>query len=171
MPEENGLLSMLRRIFGNVVGAAPGDGGLPPANLPIENRRTEDQLARLLQDSRIPPKCRKQARGLADVITRIEDRAGSGGLGDPYLIELERIARVDLPELLDRYANIPEEHRAEIFRKTQKSASFHLGESLGVMERRVAEISRLLSQGPLDEFTDATKFVDSRYGHRDDPFA
>jgi hypothetical protein len=169
----DGWLSAIRRIL--------GDGSAPTASKPSEGPAVSatpapalppvDPVARFMSDDRLPPKCRNKAKEVSEAIVRVAERSGGVGSDPSLLSELDRIRGTDLPELLDRYANIPEEHRAEIFRRTQKSASFHLGESLGVMEARVAEISRLLAQGTLDGFTDATRFVDTRYGRRDDPFA
>jgi hypothetical protein len=171
---EDGLRSAFRRLAGlsrdvvdrSMTAPAPS----PPAQAP-STPAAALPASPLLSDSRIPPKCRAKAQQIVDAIARVQARAPSGALGSDFINELDRIGRIDLPELLDRYVNIPEEHRAEIFRRTQKSASFHLGESLGVIEARVTEVSRQLSQASLDGFTDATRFVDTRYGVREDPFA
>jgi hypothetical protein len=171
---EDSLRSAFRRLTGLSSNVVDRSATSPAPSPPLQASSTPPvplPASPLLSDPRIPPKCRAKAQQIVDAIARVQARAPSGPLGSDFINELDRIGRVDLPELLERYVNIPEEHRAEIFRRTQKSASFHLGESLEVIEARVAEVSRQLSQASLDGFTDATRFVDTRYGVRDDPFA
>ena len=66
--------------------------------------------------------------------------------------------------MLRSYADIPPEHRAEIFRETGRSASFLLNERLDKIVDRLEEMSRQLARGNLDAFSENIRFVDTKYG-------
>jgi hypothetical protein len=130
-----------------------------------------DATVELSKSPKVPGKCQEKAAAILAQIEVLAPRLATRGPADAYVVEVSRLRHIHLAELLQRYIDIPEEHRAEIFRRTQKSASFHLAASLDVMAARLAEISRIQAQGILDQFTDSTRFVDDHYGQANDPFA
>lgn len=143
-------------------GSQSGQAASPPA---------ADVTVELSKSPKVPGKCQEKAAAILAQIEILTPRLATRGPADAYVVEVSRLRHVHLAELLQRYIDIPEEHRAEIFRRTQRSASFHLAASLDVMAARLAEISRIQAQGILDQFTDSTRFVDDHYGQANDPFA
>lgn len=130
-----------------------------------------DSLGPLIKDARVPAVCREKAAKVTAHIDAVIARLGDTFAIDERAIELDRLRTIHLPRLLQRYVDIPPEHRAEIFRRTEKSASYHLAAALDVLSRRVADISLDLASGPLDDFTTGARFVENRYGRFEDPFA
>lgn len=118
----------------------------------------------------IPASARTRVATVTRLLGELETRAAARGLASGEVIELRQIQTVYLPRLLRSYAEIPPEHRAEIFRETGRSASFMLGEKLDRIIERLGEISRALAQGHLDAFSDNMRFIDTRYGSADSPF-
>lgn len=118
----------------------------------------------------IPASARTRVATVTRLLGELEVRAAARGLASGEVIELRQIQTVYLPRLLQSYAEIPPEHRAEIFRETGRSASFMLGEKLDRIIERLGEISRALAQGHLDAFSDNMRFIDTRYGSADSPF-
>ena len=129
------------------------------------------ELNALLGDLRLPSKCRESAVRLCDELTALRLRAKSRPAGDSTLLDIARLQERHLPDLLRRYLGVPDEHRAEIFRRTGKSASYHLATALEMMSRRADELSLELAAGLLDDFATGTRFVETRYGRGLDPFA
>ena len=97
------------------------------------------------------------------MLGELDQRARERSLFDEKL-ELERLRSKHLPALLRSYADIPPEHRAEIFRETGRSASFLLNERLDKIHGRLEEMSRQLARGNLDAFAENIRFVDTKYG-------
>ena len=125
----------------------------------------------LLSDDGLPPKCREAAVALRAELRLLSARASARSVADAAVMEIASLLDVHLPDLLRRYLDVPAEHRAEIFRRTGRSASFHLSAAIDVMSRRAKEISLVLASGPIDDFATGTRFVETRYGHEHDPFA
>lgn len=86
------------------------------------------------------------------------------------LDELGRIKEAHLPRLLQSYIEIPEQHRADVFRETGKSASFLLNESLDKMLARLRDISSQLARGNITTFAENVRFVDLYYEQDKGPF-
>ena len=101
----------------------------------------------------------------------LSKRAMARGGADQAMTEITALLEVHLPDLLRRYLDVPAEHRTEIFRRTGRSASFHLAAAINVMADRARRISLELASGPIDEFATGTRFVEIRYGREFDPFA
>lgn len=156
--------STLQSIIDWVVGPPPAPplADVPPAPAPPPPPAID------FDDKRIPAAAKEQAHVILGLIADLESRATGEGIVNTELIELEQMKTRYLPKLLVSYAEIPPEHRAEIFRSTGKSASFMLGERLDKMIERLREISRLLAQGHLDAFTANMQFIDTRFSK--DPF-
>ncbi len=86
------------------------------------------------------------------------------------LDELGRIKGTHLPRLIQSYIEIPEQHRADVFRETGKSASFLLNESLDKMLARLRDISSELARGNITTFAENVRFVDLYYEQTKGPF-
>ena len=80
------------------------------------------------------------------------------------LIEIHQISDVHLPTLIKSYIDIPAAHRAEVFRKTGRSASFLLNDGLDKMADRLRSMSLSMAQGNIDAFASTMRFIDMRYG-------
>jgi hypothetical protein len=162
------------RFWDDAFGTSPAPAAAAPPSAPDPVPETppapvRDETLEMASSQRIPAKCREKA---AEVIASIETlRARMAGRSDtdPLRVEVEAIRSRHLSEALHKYADIPEEHRAEFFRRTGKSASFHLAETIDVMAKRLEEISRTLAAEKLDSFANSNRFIDTQYGDND-PF-
>lgn len=172
-----------RTLFQKIVALCGLEQPLPPPAPPATTPRTSAPSASApanpapaaAADSNanvegIPAAAKKRVVKIAKLLGELENRAAAQGIASNEVIELRQIGEVYLPRLLQSYAEIPPEHRAEIFRSTGRSASFLLGEKLDRIVDRLGEISRALAQGHLDAFSDNMRFIDTRYGSADSPF-
>lgn len=114
-------------------------------------------------DDRLPDSSLAKVQEIRKMLGELDQRARERSLFDEKL-ELERLRGKHLPALLRSYADIPPEHRAEIFRETGRSASFLLNERLDKIVGRLEEMSRQLARGNLDAFSENIRFVDTKYG-------
>ena len=115
-------------------------------------------------DTRIPDASRSHIAQVLALIAEIETAATGEASWSPLLIEIHQLSEVHLPRLIKSYIDIPAAHRAEIFRKTGRSASFLLNEGLEKMNDRLRAMSLSLAQGNIDAFTRNMGFIDMRYG-------
>jgi hypothetical protein len=146
------FLDRLRGLFGS---PAPrkADPAPPPAAIAFD-----------FADVRIPENARPKIETIRGLIADIEQRVAADEAWCTTLFELGQMGNVHLPTLLKSYIEIPAAHRAEIFRKTGRSASFILNDGLDKMDARLREMSASLAQGNLDAFTANMRFIDGRYG-------
>lgn len=112
----------------------------------------------------IPDTARPRIETVRKLIADIHKRAAADTMWSSVLFELHQMGEVHLPTLLQSYIEIPPDHRADIFRKTGRSASFILNDGLDKMAARLREMSASLAQGNLDAFTANMRFIDGRYG-------
>jgi hypothetical protein len=158
MPDEP-FLDRLKRLFAG--GAPVPTGGQPPA--PVPSAPPSFDYA----DSRIPEAARPklaQVQALAADIEAQAERAGTiTDSGADALTEARRIRDIYAPDLLRSYFDIPAAHRAEIFRRTGRSASFQLGERLDTMIEELRRISAQFAAGQLDRFSVKLGFIDKRF--------
>lgn len=119
-------------------------------------------------DPRLPDASRPLVARMLALIADIEARTQDDSLMVSALAEVRQMRDSHLPRLVSSYAEIPPEHRAEIFRKTGRSASYNLNQGFEKMVARLETLSRSLAQEDLDSFADNLRFIDHRYGS-DDP--
>lgn len=136
---------------------------------PVAPQPVRDETLEIASDQRVPNKCREKAAAVISTIDLLRMRMMDRSETDPLRIEIEAIRNRHLSEALHRYTDIPEEHRAEFFRRTGKSASFHLAETIDVMAKRLEDISKTLADEKLDSFANSNRFIDTQYGDSD-PF-
>jgi hypothetical protein len=136
--------------------ARPADA-LPPAATPVP--LADDMSC----DDRLPESSLAKVQEIRRMLGELDQRAKERKLFDETL-ELQRLRGQHLPSLLRSYADIPPEHRAEIFRETGRSASFLLNERLDKITGRLEDMSRQLARGNLDAFSENIRFVDTKYG-------
>jgi hypothetical protein len=122
-----------------------------------------------LNDPRIPDNSRKLVKTIQELITDIEKRAAQQEAFCPNGAEIRMMRDIHLPKMLISYIEIPEQHRAEIFRKTGRSASYMLHEGLKKMADRLTAMSTSMAQGNIDTFTSNLRFIESRYGEEFKP--
>ncbi|WP_022675145.1 MULTISPECIES: hypothetical protein [unclassified Novosphingobium] len=149
--------SFIARIGKALRGGAAS--ALPPAPAPAAT----PPVAVDYEDSRIPPSAKDRIRRILACLREVEialDREDMPGFSR---IDIDQMREQHLPKLVKSYIDIPESHRSEIFRKTGKSASFILNDSLEQMQSRIDSILRNLAQKDIDAFTNNIRFVDERY--------
>lgn len=106
---------------------------------------------------------------IRDLVRDLEKETTTRGM-QTELDELGRIKATHLPRLIQSYIEIPEQHRADVFRETGKSASFLLNESLDKMLARLRDISSQLAKGNITTFAENVRFVDLYYEQSKGPF-
>lgn len=121
------------------------------------------------EDSRIPDGAKEKVRRILACLTEVQTALSRETLPGFTQVDIEQMREEHLPKLIKSYIDIPPAHRAEIFRKTGKSASFILEDSLEQMQKRIDELLRNLAQKDLDAFTNNTRFVGERYSNHN-PF-
>jgi hypothetical protein len=146
----------LRAFFFRRAPGEPRPVALPPATAAAAADDTSC-------DERLPDSSLAKVREIRRMLGELDQRAKERSLFDETL-ELQRLRSQHLPSLLRSYADIPPEHRAEIFRETGRSASFLLNERLDKIVGRLEEMSRQLARGNLDAFSENIRFVDTKYG-------
>jgi hypothetical protein len=155
-----GIGNLFSKLFKNK------DVAPPSAELPaVEPERIEFNL----EDPRIPDNSRALVKSIRELITDIDKRAAQQEAFCPNGIEIRTMRDVHLPKMLISYIEIPEQHRAEIFRKTGRSASYMLHEGLKKMADRLTAMSTSMAQGNIDTFTSNLRFIESRYGEEFTP--
>jgi hypothetical protein len=154
------MIDWFRKILGSSPEAAPPAASPAPPPAPRVD----------FDDQRLPENARKEAKSIADMISRLMTQADQSAFDRIVLGELVQLRDEHLPKLLRSYIDVPAEHRKEIFKKTGRSASFVLEEALGKMRTRVEAMSRDLAQSELDAFANNADFVSRRYGKVEDPF-
>lgn len=121
------------------------------------------------EDDRIPDKARERVRRIMACLGEVQTALAREPMPGFSLVDIEQMRDEHLPKLIKSYIDIPEAHRAEIFRKTGKSASFILNDSLDQMQKRIDDLLRNLAQKDIDAFTNNTRFVGERYSNHN-PF-
>lgn len=158
-----GLFDSLRKMF-----AAP-EPAAGPAPAPSSPAPASRQPAFDYDDERIPAGARQKIAGILASLIEVEAMMDREQVQAVSRTEIELMQGEHLPKLVRSYIDIPAAHRAEIFRKTGKSASFILEESLDAMQGRIDEIARNLAQHDLDAFASNAAFISRRYSDSD-PF-
>lgn len=115
-------------------------------------------------DPRLPDASRPRVARLVSLIADIEARSQDDPLLVSASIEVQQMRDSHLPQLVRSYAEIPATHRAEIFRRTGRSASYNLNEALDRMVSRLETLSKSMAQGDIDSFADNLRFIERRYG-------
>jgi len=155
-----GLFDSLRKMF-----AAPDPVAPPVSAAPAPARKPAFDY----DDDRIPDGAKGKIRGILASLTEVEAMMDREQVQAVSRTEIELMRDEHLPKLVKSYIDIPPAHRAEIFRKAGKSASFILEESLDTMQSRIDEIARNLAQHDLDAFSSNAAFISRRYSDSD-PF-
>ncbi len=156
-----GLFDSIRKMF---AAPEPGAGPAPAAPPPASRKPAFDY-----DDQRVPTGARDKIRKILTSLAEVEGMMDREQVQAVSRTEIELMRDEHLPKLVKSYIDIPSAHRAEIFRKTGKSASFILEESLGTMQARIDEIARNLAQHDLDAFSSNAAFISRRYSDND-PF-
>ena len=115
-------------------------------------------------DPRLPDAAKLRVARLVALAVDVEERARGDALLAAALVEVRQMRHQHLPRLVASYAEIPAAHRAEVFRRTGRSASYDLNSALDHMIARMESLSRSLAQGDIDSFSDNLRFIEDRYG-------
>ncbi len=162
MPQEP-FLDRVKRLFGGVPSPArpPAPATAAAAAAPPLSPAFD------YSDERIPAVARDRLDRMQALLEEIEAQAARAGAltdsGAEALAEARRIRDIYAPDLLRSYFDIPASHRAEIFRRTGRSASFQLGERLDTMIEELRRISTEFAAGQIDRFSIKLGFIDKRF--------
>lgn len=154
------FLDFVASMFGTRTADAPVTAATPvPSPAPTP--------AIAADDPRLPDASRPRVARLLALAADLEARSARDPLLVSALTEVRQMRDTHLPGLVASYADIPPAHRAEIFRKTGRSASYVLNEGLDKMAARLEALSATMAQDDLDSFADNLRFIDTRYGGTD----
>lgn len=153
-----GLFDWLSDMFGGGQGRS-AEAAPHPVPLPETSPIIVDY-----DDERIPDNCRPLIAQIRFLITDIEGRAAEQPIFCTKVIELKQMRDQHLPKMLLSYFDIPSHHRADIFRRTGKSASYMLNQSLSTMAARLDQMSKSMAQNNIDTFDQNMRFIEVRYG-------
>lgn len=159
------LMDSLRGFFAGDPEEEPVEGPRPAPPTP---HAPGDPLGGNWKD-RIPQSSLKRVLAIRDAVRDLEQETATRGM-QAELDELGRIKATHLPKLIQSYIEIPEQHRADVFRETGKSASFLLNDSLDKMLARLRDISSQLARGNITTFAENVRFVDLYYEQTKGPF-
>ncbi|MBW8880847.1 MAG: hypothetical protein JF615_05285 [Asticcacaulis sp.] len=120
-------------------------------------------------DKRVPPPAQERIKRILASLAEVDAALKRETLPGFSRLDIEQMRDQHLPKLVKSYIDVPPAHRAEIFRKTGKSASFILNECLDQMQAKIDDILRSLAQNDIDAFTNSTRFIEQRYADHD-PF-
>ena len=148
-----GLLDSLRKLF--------GEDSPPPAAPSPAAAETAPPID--YEDARIPESAKERVRRVLACLHEVEHLMEREQVQAVNRAELELMRSEHLPKLVRSYIDIPPAHRSEIFRKTGKSASFILDESLDKLQARVDEVMKNLAQHDIDTFANNVAFIGRRY--------
>ncbi len=157
-----GLFDSLRKMFAAPEPSVPSAPSAPPPSPARAHGIDYD-------DERVPAPARKKIDAILAALAEVGAMIEREAVQAVSRTEIELMRDEHLPKLVKSYIDIPAAHRAEIFRKTGKSASFILEESLDTMKGRIDEIARNLAQHDLDAFSSNAAFISRRYSDGD-PF-
>jgi hypothetical protein len=155
---------LLGRLFGGQE-AAPANSrasAAPPAAPPPKAFNYDDE--------RIPGSARQKALKILQSIEAVEKAMVREDVPSFSRVDTAQMRNVHLPQLIQSYIDVPTAHRDEIFKRTGKSASFHLSASLDKLQKRVDTMLRDLAEHDIAAFTNNTRFIDERYSNDDNPF-
>ena len=150
------FFSRLSRVFS-------GESHPPPPFVPAAPAVPAVEID--YESEHIPSGARDRIRRILACLTEVEAAMARETLPGFSGVDIVQLREQHLPKLVKSYIDIPEAHRAEIFRKTGKSASYVLNDSLDQMQQRIDDILRNLAQKDIDAFTNNTKFVGERYAN------
>ena len=155
------IIDRIGRMLAGAPPAPPPQSPTPPAPPPAID----------YEDERIPESARDRIRRILACIAEVDKAMLREQVPGFSRIDMEQMRDVHMPKLVKSYIDIPADHRSEIFRKTGKSASFILNESLDKMQARIDEILKNLAQHDIDAFSNNTQFIGERYADEENPFA
>jgi hypothetical protein len=150
----DGFFSRLTRVFSNRASDPVASPSVTPLTSPVEMD---------YEDSRIPAGAKEKVRRILACLAEVEELMAREQIAGFTRVDIEQMRQQHLPKLIKSYIDIPPAHRSEIFRRTGKSASYVLEDSLGQMQAKVDDIMRNLAQHDLDAFADNTRFIKERY--------
>lgn len=156
---------LLGRLFGGreVAPANSRAPAAPPAATP--------PTAFNYDDERIPAVAKAKAMQILSSIEAVEKAMVREQVPSFSRVDTAQMRDVHLPQLIQSYVDVPLEHRDEIFKRSGKSASFHLGASLDKLQERVDIMLRDLAEHDIAAFTNNTRFIDERYSNDENPFS
>lgn len=163
-------MSMFRRLSRLFNGEAPKTTNAFTSSLATEVEAPRASTFNY-SDERIPQAAKAKAEQILRSIKEVEIAMEREQVPSFKRVNIHQMRDHHLPQLLQSYIDVPAAHRTEIFRKTGKSASFLLNNSLDKLQERVDTILRDLAQHDIDAFTNHTQFIDERYSNNENnPF-
>lgn len=117
-------------------------------------------------DPRLPDNLRQRATAIDTASTAIDAAIARLQIEAFDRPDYRRIRDAHAQDILRAYLDLPEAHRAEVFRRTGKSASFIAAERLDALALRLHEIEKALAERDIDAFNVTMRFIDLAY--RDD---
>lgn len=165
-----GISDWLARTFGPPAFHDGPAGPTPPTARPTPAPASAASGTFDLEDERIPEAARVKIRRILACIDEVGQAMQREQVPGFSRLDMEQMRDIHLPKLARSYIDIPHDYRSEIFRKTGKSASFILLESLDKMQAKMDEILKNLAQSDIEAFTQNAQFIGQRYADEGNPF-
>jgi hypothetical protein len=168
------IQDLLKELFGAPPAAVPAPAAeqRPEVVAPaIAAPEPSPSVRKASEHPRLPAVAKPAMIAIEGKIDRILATLGTVDLGDMTQREMTDLRDVHLPALIASYVDIPQDHRALIFKEKGKSASYVLKDSLDVIAETLDATIARLAKREISSFDDANRFITDRYGNRQDPFA
>lgn len=145
---------------------------LPERELSLPTEGCQDRHDAIIdyRDDRIPQQARERVRTILVRLAEVEQALRREAAPHLSAIDVAQMRDAHLPTLIRSYVDIPAAHRSEIFRRTGRSASFVLMESLDQMLRHLDVTLHDLARHDIDAFTTNIRFIAQKFSDGDDTF-
>ena len=134
----------------------------PPAALPGTTDAWLDAQRRVL-----PALAAPAIDAISAQLALLQPQLKAVPANDPLAQELGRLLGAHLPELVERYARVPPEQRAQQAYAGGPTIERQLIDGLSVVESELGRVSQALAAADRDAFATQGKFLESRYGSGD----
>jgi len=167
-----GVFGFLAALIATVViaGTLIARGGrqsvtAPPPSADLPNGPMVDRFDSYIYRVRrlLPSKAQAQLDGISTILPSLKQSLERVDTLDPSAQDARRLMSIHLPNLVDRYANVP-----AAFRKEQdgegKTVDERLVESLAAARSALGDVSEQLARQDMAAFETQGRFIKSRYG-------
>ena len=169
-----GMFGFLAAVIATVVvgGSLIARGGrdavtAPPPATDLPNGAMVDQFDSYIYRVRraLPAPAQAQLDSISAVLPSLKQTLERVDTLDPAAQDARRLMSIHLPQLIERYMNVPQAYRNEKDGE-DKTVDERLIESLAAARTALGDVSEQLARGELAAFETQGRFIKSRYGEQ-----
>ncbi len=123
-------------------------------------QKTEAWLQR--QRPALPAPAQRLADGIGVKLEQLAPQLAGLSPGEPVAAEVRKLLSVELPELIEGYARVPQSLR-RVERDGGLSPDRQLAEALGLVDEQIAQISADLASGDLHRLATQQRYLELKY--------